>query len=189
MNRNMGPRPSRNPWFLPGISAAIFGSVVVIFLFAIDQLSKHYGLSESLQIFDDFCGGIIAGLLIYRYERGRSKYLNERLKTIELMNHHVRNALNVIVASVYVHGHDKELNELQISVNRIEWALREVLPGRVLDDYDEHRPEEKTIERPFGGVVSRPMRSRPNWRNIAITLIHRLRSHPVLRPKQPSVHR
>ena len=137
MNQNMRLPVRRKFPFPPGISAVIFGSVVVIFLFATRQLSKHYGLSEPQQILDHFCGGVIAGLLIYRYEYSRSKYLNERLKTIELMNHHVRNALNVIVASVYVHGHNKQLNEIQISVNRIDWALREVLPGRVLDDYSE----------------------------------------------------
>ena len=137
MNQSMGPPARRKFRFPPGVSAVIFGSVVVIVLFATDQLSKHYGLSEPQRILDDLFGGIIAGLLIYRYEYSRSKYLNERLKTIELMNHHVRNALNVIVASVYVHGHNKQLNEIQISVNRIDWALREVLPGRVLDDYSE----------------------------------------------------
>jgi hypothetical protein len=141
MNQNMGPLARLRFPFPPGISAVIFGSVVVIFLFATDQLSKHYGLSEPQQIFDDFCGGIIAGLLIYRYEYSRSKYLNVRLKTVELMNHHVRNALNVIVASAYVHEHDKQLNEIQISVNRIDWALREVLSGRVLDDYSETAAE------------------------------------------------
>jgi hypothetical protein len=121
----------------PGISAVIFGSVVFMFLFAIEQLSIRFGLPKQQRIIDDFCGGLIVGLLIYRYEYIRSKYLNEKLKTIELMNHHVRNALNVIVASVYVHGHDKQLNEIQIAVNRIGWALREILPGRVLNDYRE----------------------------------------------------
>jgi hypothetical protein len=83
------------------------------------------------------------GLLIYLYERNRSQYLNDRLKMIELMNHHVRNALNIIVTSVYVHGYDKQLNEIRVSVNRIEWALREILPGRVLDDYSETAAEKR----------------------------------------------
>ena len=137
MNHHMGPRPSRIPWFPPGISAVIVGSVVVIFLFLTDQLSRHYGLTEPQRILDDFCGGVIAGLLMYRYERGRWKYLNERLKIIELMNHHVRNALQTIVSSAYAHGHDQQLDEIRTSVKRIEWALREILPGRVLDDYAE----------------------------------------------------
>jgi hypothetical protein len=137
MTHNTEPRPSRRTWSPPGISAVIFGSVVVIVLFLTDQLSIRYGLTERQRILDDFCGGMIAGLLIYRYERGRSKYLNERLRTIELMNHHVRNALNIIVASVYVHGQDQQLGEIRTSVTRIEWALREILTGRVTDDYDE----------------------------------------------------
>jgi hypothetical protein len=53
------------------------------------------------------------------------------------MNHHVRNALNVIVTSAYAHGYYEQLNEIRVSINRIDWALREILPGRVLDDYSE----------------------------------------------------
>ncbi len=136
MNQNTSPPWSRSA-FYPGISAVIFGLVVVILLFLTDQISMHYGFREPQLILDDLAGGIIAGLLIYRYEYRRSKYLNERLKTIELMNHHVRNALQTIVSSVYAHGHAQELDEIRTSVNRIEWALREVLPGRVLDNYDE----------------------------------------------------
>jgi len=137
MTHNTEPRPRRSTWSPPGISAVIFGSVVVIVLFLTDQLSIRYGLTEQQRILDDFCGGMIAGLLIYRYERGRSKYLNERLKTIELINHHVRNALQTIVSSAYAHGHDQQLDEMRTSVTRIEWALREILTGRVTDDYDE----------------------------------------------------
>jgi hypothetical protein len=136
MNQSTSPPLSRST-LSPGIGAVIFGLVVVILLFLTDQISMHYGLREPQLIVDDLAGGIIAGLLMYRYERGRSKYLNERLKTIELMNHHVRNALQTIISSVYAHGHAQELNEIRTSVNRIEWALREVLPGRVLDNYDE----------------------------------------------------
>jgi hypothetical protein len=131
--------------FRSGITPLTFALSMAAFLFFTDQLSAHYGIKESQRILDDACGGIIAGLLIYRYEHKRSKYLNERLKMIELMNHHVRNALNVIVASVYVHGHDKQLNEIRVSVNRIEWALREILPGRVLDDYSETAAEKSRV--------------------------------------------
>jgi len=133
MNHNNWLPRRWNPWFLPSISAVIFGSIVVIFLFFTDQLSRHYGLAEPQRLLDDFCGGIIAGLLVYRYERGRSEYLNEGLKTIELMNHHVRNALQTIVSSAYAHGHDQQVDEIRSSIQRIEWALREILSGRVRD--------------------------------------------------------
>lgn len=127
--------------FCPGLTAVTFALVVAAFLFLTDQISAHYGFKLWEQALDIVCASTIVGLLIYRYERNRSKYLNERLKVIELMNHHVRNALNIIVTSVYVHGYEKQLNEIRVSADRIEWALREILPGRVLDDYSETAAE------------------------------------------------
>ena len=121
----------RNTALRPYLLALMCGLVVATFLFLIHQFSKLYGCG-----FDCLCGGIIVGLLICRYERSRSKYLTVRLKSIKLMNHHVRNALNVIMLSVHKHGHVEVLNEIQSSINRIDWALREILPGRVLDDDD-----------------------------------------------------
>src|SRR5215469_11219385 len=123
--------------FRPGLTAVTLALVVAAFLFLADQLSAHYGFKLWEQALDIVCASTIVGLLIYRYERNRSRYLNEKLKMIELMNHHVRNALNIIVTSVYVHGYEKHLNEIQVSVDRIDWALREILPGRVLNDYSE----------------------------------------------------
>ena len=127
--------------FRPGLTAVTLAVIAAVFLFVADELAAHYGFKLWEQALDTVCAGIIVGLLIYRYERKRSEYLNDRLKVIELMNHHVRNALNVIVTSVYVHGYDKQLNEIRLSVNRIDWALREILPGRVLNDYSETAAE------------------------------------------------
>jgi hypothetical protein len=121
----------------PALRAVLYGALVPLFLVLTDQLSAYYGLAESQRILDDCCGGIIAGLLIYRLEYNRAKYLTEKLKTIEMMNHHVRNALQVIVDSAYLHGHSEQLAEIQNSVKRIDWALREILPGRVLDEYND----------------------------------------------------
>jgi hypothetical protein len=123
-------------FFHPGVQGLVYGLIVLLFLVLADQLSIHYGLRESQRVVDDICGATVVGLFVCRYERGRARYLRERLKTIELMNHHVRNAMQVIVGSVYVHGHAQQLAEIQNSVKRIDWALREILPGRVLDEYD-----------------------------------------------------
>lgn len=122
--------------FQPGFTAAIYGVLVLIFLLLADELSVRYGLGIWQRAFDDICGAVIAALLVYRYENTRSKHLSEKLKTIELMNHHVRNALQVIMDSVYIHGHAQQVEEIENSVKRISWALREILPGRVLDEYD-----------------------------------------------------
>ena len=129
---------SRNTPLRPSLFALICGLVVASFLFLIHQVSTHYGRG-----LDCLCGGLIVGLLVYRYELNRSKYLSARLKSVKLVNHHVRNALHVITVSIYTHGHVEELNEIQSSINRIDWALREILPGRVLDDYDEAAAEKE----------------------------------------------
>jgi hypothetical protein len=131
----------RKTFFHPGVRAALLAFVVFAFLIVTDQVSVHYGLKDTQRVLDDLFGGIIAGLLIYRLESARSKYLNEKLKTIELMNHHVRNALQVIVDSLYVHGSAEPLDEIRDSVKRIEWALREILPGQILDQYEYEEPK------------------------------------------------
>jgi len=129
---------SRNPPFRPTLFAVVCGLVVAALLFLVHRVSTLYGLGC-----DYLFGGMIVGLLIYRYELHRSKYLSDKLKSVRLMNHHVRNALHVITVSVYTHGRVEELNEIQSSINRIDWALREILPGRVLDDYDETAAKQK----------------------------------------------
>jgi hypothetical protein len=134
---NYHARPNAKTLLNPAVRATMYGVLVLLFLVFTDQLSAYYGLAESQRILDDSCGGIIAGLLIYRIEYNRTKYLNEKLKTIELMNHHVRNALQVIVDSVYLHGHSEQLAEIQNSVKRIDWALREILPGHTLNEYND----------------------------------------------------
>jgi hypothetical protein len=97
----------------------------------------HYGLRESQRIFDDLCGALIAGFLVFRYERFRTRQLSRQLLTIASMNHHVRNALQVIMYSAYVPSDKEQLGRIRESVERIEWALQEVLPGASLDEDDE----------------------------------------------------
>ncbi len=136
MDGHKGPLTGQKFYFHPGLRAVLYGLLVLTFLVIADQLSVYYGLRESQRVIDDLSGALIAGLLVYRHEYARSKYLNEKLKTIEMMNHHVRNALQVIVDSAYLHGHAEQVQQIQDSVKRIDWALREILPGRVLDQYE-----------------------------------------------------
>jgi hypothetical protein len=139
-------------FFRPGMTAVIYGLIVLMILLLADELSVQYGLGMWQRAFDDLCGAVIAALLVYRYEYIRTRHLRERLKTVELMNHHVRNALQVIVDSVYVHGHARQLEEIENSVKRINWALREILPGKVLDEYD--APESTVKRHPKGDTAA-----------------------------------
>jgi len=121
----------------PGLQALLYGSLVLALLISADEISVHYGLRESQRVIDDLIGALIAGLLIYRNERNRSRLLQEKLQTIELMNHHVRNALQPIMDSAYLQGHAQHIEVIRHSVRRIDWALREILPGHVIDEYED----------------------------------------------------
>jgi hypothetical protein len=80
---------------------------------------------------DDLVLGVLAGLLVFAYEHRRSRELRQKLAMISAMNHHVRNALQTIAYVPYTEQ-AKQMLLIQQSVNRIQWALNEILPGEEL---------------------------------------------------------
>src|SRR6202167_1987926 len=54
-----------------------------------------------------------------------------RMQVIAEMNHHIRNALTSISLSVYVTENQQLIRVISEGVERIDWALREVLPREV----------------------------------------------------------
>jgi hypothetical protein len=73
--------------------------------------------------------GLVAAALVYVLsvrERQRQAYVDCRLRVIAEMNHHIRNALQVI--SFYSRSGEKQNVGIAEAVERIQWALREVLP-------------------------------------------------------------
>ena len=78
--------------------------------------------------------GLFAGGLFYqlaREERAHRELVRARMKTIAELNHHIRNALQVIRFWGAQQRPALDAMQLQLindSVDRIEWALREVLP-------------------------------------------------------------
>jgi hypothetical protein len=73
--------------------------------------------------------GLVGAALVYVLslrERQRRQYVECRLRVIAEMNHHIRNALQVI--AFYSRKDQKQEVGIVEAVERIEWALREVLP-------------------------------------------------------------
>ena len=62
---------------------------------------------------------------LYRKQRAM---LRQRVEVIANMNHHLRNALQVIEFNSYSTSDQEKLGAVKSSVNRIQWALRELLP-------------------------------------------------------------
>jgi hypothetical protein len=96
-----------------------------------DYIATRFGLERDLLFVNDVVSAAIVVLVIIGYERRRRKRIRERLEVIQLMNHHVRNALQIIALSPHSHQREESLALIQEAVSRIEWALREILPGGV----------------------------------------------------------
>ena len=103
--------------------------------FVLDHVLVKEGLPRfEMLIISNSLTGLFAGGLFYQMVReakaGR-ELVRERMKTIAELNHHIRNALQVIK---FLGGQQRSgLDAMQLqlindSVDRIEWALREVLP-------------------------------------------------------------
>ena len=110
------------------------GTVVFVLMFglltAADHLSMRYGLHGSERIVDDLLGGLLVGAIVFLYERRRLRLLTERLRVIVLMNHHIRNALQPIVGVAYESERTADTKVIEECVGHIDWALREILPGK-----------------------------------------------------------
>jgi hypothetical protein len=98
-------------------------------------LQQHVA-SRSIAILDDALVGVGAGLLVLFYERRQRQNIIRKLEVIRLMNHHVRNSLQVISYAASVPQQEQLANKVRVAVERIEWALREVLPGQREDASD-----------------------------------------------------
>jgi hypothetical protein len=87
-------------------------------------------------------GLVVAGLFLEltRNVQNRRRLVQARLEVIADMNHHIRNALQVLSYASVTHGGEKETEMMRDSIDRIEWALREVLPGYLPETYIPHEP-------------------------------------------------
>jgi two-component sensor histidine kinase len=121
---------SRKAMLLTGVLAALLVFMVGA---GLDWFVLHENESRTIAIsLSDSLAAVIAGVLVFRlmlYERDRRKFVRQRLEIIAEMNHHVRNALQVISLSAHTSYADKQqLEAVKASVNRIQWALKEILP-------------------------------------------------------------
>lgn len=123
------PRISHHAWIVTLKSAAL-GFCVFLLGSALEAWLSLHNVHGFLAFVDNFLAGIAAGLLVLLYERWRQREVDKKLRTIRLMNHHVRNALQVISA-ISCGPDGTQPAKVQDAVRRIEWALREVLPGEI----------------------------------------------------------
>lgn len=114
----------------------LFTASFTLFVFGVSCLLDWF-LTEQrdprlrIGIVSDVIAAVIIGLLVWELValvEARRRALYDRLERIERINHHIRNALQVI--TLFAHRQDPEaVREIDDAVDRIDWALREILPG------------------------------------------------------------
>lgn len=124
------PLSSRSGWWIFAAVALVVSAIGFFF----DNVIVKEGLPKTLMLIaSNGITGLFAGGLFYqmaREERANRELVRARMKTIAELNHHIRNALQVIK---FLGAQRSTLDAMQLqlindSVERIEWALREVLP-------------------------------------------------------------
>ena len=115
-------------WVVP-LRSVLTGLAVFVLGSVFDVLIHPYS-SLSISMMDDALVGVGAGLLVFFYEHRQRHDIIRKLEVIRQMNHHVRNSLQVITTAASISERQELAKAIHAAVERIEWALQEVLPGQ-----------------------------------------------------------
>lgn len=95
----------------------------------VEGLERQHSITGLTFWIDNIAAAVLLGVVVFFYERRRERELVKKLQIIEMMNHHVRNALQPIMYVPYSQDQQQQLTAIRDAVRRIDWALREILPG------------------------------------------------------------
>lgn len=117
----------------PLFAGLAVGLVIFIIDSGLEYILLHKGVSHSWTLFisDAIAASAVAFFATYTFSLYQQKEaeVRERVERVVEMNHHVRNALQVITYWSLAERDKKEVELIRQAVDRIEWALREVLPA------------------------------------------------------------
>jgi hypothetical protein len=121
----------------------------------VDRWFVSVGLHAETTRIDDVLLGLVAAALVLLIQRQQDRELRRQRQSaavIEQMNHHIRNALQVIVSRASLdHEAKPELQQINEAVARIDWALREILPSSAgetpIPEFEPEKREPATAQR------------------------------------------
>jgi hypothetical protein len=131
----MSPMRETQSWFrsrmLPDvrilISALVIGLLVGGCGFGLDHLVHHASRIYASDLYTCVVASVLSFLLMI-YEQRRRMILARRMAIAAEVNHHIRNALTVIVYSASVRSDQSLQSTLKDATDRIDWVLTTVLP-------------------------------------------------------------
>lgn len=106
---------------------ALVAAVVFALGYSFDLLvvrDSHWVAADALAL------GALVGLLVFGYEQRRARSIAARVRMIRDMNRYIRNELQLIVSATPENG--SRARAIGQCVDHIDWALRELLPGKTL---------------------------------------------------------
>ncbi len=142
-------------WYVESAGRTAAFSVLVAVIvsagtFGADWFFFQAGESPTVMMFaSDLFAGLVSGLLVFsalKQVAERTRAVRERLNIVAQMNHHVRNALQVISYSTYSSADQREMKCIREAAERIEWALSEILgnvkPATLFHKHEPRQPLE-----------------------------------------------
>ena len=116
---------------LPAIAAGLLTFAAV---YGIDAYLARIKLPAEATILDDALLGVLVAVLFIIIQRQTElRRQRHRLAVMKEMNHHIRNALQIIIYTTSNVSDRDGANKVREAAKRIEWALREVLPAEPSD--------------------------------------------------------
>lgn len=116
----------------PLLLVALAFLLVTLVGYLLDRLLLDVGESKwHLLVLSNTLDGVLAAGVFYLWQmnhRRQMEMMQQRMEIVSEMNHHIRNALQVIVYFAQNAKDVESAERLRDSIDRIQWALREVLP-------------------------------------------------------------
>ncbi len=141
--------PSTSPWALPGRGWSrmepnskrfVLGVALAVgFVSFLATELLHYWLVPDLgrhqeRLLAEGLSALVVSALVAKLAsvtRQRHRLTVARMQVIAEMNHHIRNALAPISLSVDAIENQQLIRAISAGVDRIDWALREILPREI----------------------------------------------------------
>jgi len=120
--------------FRKGLLSVLLAFVSFSLGMLVEAFQRREGITGWTLWVDNIAAALLLGLVVFLYERLRERELIRKLQVIELMNHHVRNALQPVMYLPYSQDQEMQLDTIRDAVQRIDWALREILPGHEVEE-------------------------------------------------------